>query len=588
MSMGGGRGNGAGFAPEDMDEFKEMREKQGTEGNADKGNGKEMNAADGDQGTAENENQQRDGSTGENGAAIEEAVSGNGESAGNEMLQENGATLPEGVPPEGTAPVNLENPENGIPTGNTGNQGDGVFWGDASFQPDGMPPGDMGNPENEIPQGDAPIQQNGMSPDGMGAPGSEMPQGDASFQPGGMPPEGMENSGNEIPTEDMENPGTEMADDILTPTEDILQGENETAENPTVENDISQEETENIGDQTPGNAGEMRDGKMKDGPGGMSRGSDDVSLIYTDDEYDSYSNIFDSAKTEITDRDKDRLIASLKALNEGTDIENVVNVEEVIRYFVVHNFVCNFDSYTGSMIHNYYLYEKDGQFSMIPWDYNLAFGGFESGTDAQSLVNYPIDSPVSGGTIESRPMLAWIFADEEYTELYHQYFAEFVEQYFTNGEFENMMNTVSEMIAPYVEKDPTKFCTYEEFQEGVSTLKSFCALRAESIQGQLDGTVSATESSKISDSEEQTDENVVEASNLSIAAMGTMGNGFGRGGGPGETLSETESPSEGNAMMPKGFQEGNLPRPEDSTGENMPAPGISREEICLETGSSKI
>ena len=27
---------------------------------------------------------------------------------------------------------------------------------------------------------------------------------------------------------------------------------------------------------------------------------------------------------------------------------------------VVHNFVLNFDSYTGSMIHNYYLYEKDG------------------------------------------------------------------------------------------------------------------------------------------------------------------------------------------------------------------------------------
>ena len=33
----------------------------------------------------------------------------------------------------------------------------------------------------------------------------------------------------------------------------------------------------------------------------------------------------------------------------------------MIRYFVVHNFVCNFDSYTGSMIHNYYLYEEDGQ-----------------------------------------------------------------------------------------------------------------------------------------------------------------------------------------------------------------------------------
>ena len=89
--------------------------------------------------------------------------------------------------------------------------------------------------------------------------------------------------------------------------------------------------------------------------------SDDTLLVYTDDDYDSYSNIFDNAETDITDADKDRLIESLKQLNEGENIEEVVNIDEVIRYFVVHNFVCNFDSYTGSMIHNYYLYGEDGQ-----------------------------------------------------------------------------------------------------------------------------------------------------------------------------------------------------------------------------------
>ena len=310
------------------------------------------------------------------------------------------------------------------------------------------------------------------------------------------------------------------------------------------ENQEANQNIPQINPEAKGDGTQQKNGNPSgpDAPGGMSRGSDDVSLIYTDDEYESYGNIFDNAKTEITDRDKDRLIASLKLLNEGDDIEHVVNVEEVIRYFVVHNFVCNFDSYTGSMIHNYYLYEKEGQLSMIPWDYNLAFGGFESGTDAQGLVNYPIDSPVSGGTIESRPMLAWIFASEEYTEQYHQYFAEFIEQYFVNGECENMIDTVSEMIAPYVEKDPTKFCSYEEFLEGVSTLKSFCVLRAESIQGQLDGSISSTDSGvAVSSKEEQTsDSDVVEAANLSIEAMGTMGNGFGRGGGPGNTLFEAE------------------------------------------------
>ena len=259
------------------------------------------------------------------------------------------------------------------------------------------------------------------------------------------------------------------------------------------------------------------------GMGGMM-GSNDVSLIYTDDEYDSYQNIFNNAKTDITDADKDRLIASLKQLNEGVNIEEVVDVDEVIRYFVVHNFVCNFDSYTGTMIHNYYLYEEDGKLSMIPWDYNLAFGGFMSTQDASELVNYPIDTPVSGGSIESRPMLAWIFASEEYTELYHQYFSEFISSYFDSGYFSEMIDDVRELISPYVEKDPTKFCTYEEFETGITVLKEFCLLRAQSVSGQLDGTIPSTSEGQAEDSSA-----LIDASDISISDMGTM-NAGGMGG----------------------------------------------------------
>ena len=107
--------------------------------------------------------------------------------------------------------------------------------------------------------------------------------------------------------------------------------------------------------------GEFQTPEMPGGFGG-GKGSDDVKLHYTDDNYDSYTNIFNSAKTDITDSDKDRLISSLKDLSEYTNLEEVVDIEKVIRYFVVHNFVCNGDSYTGSMIHNYYLYEERASF----------------------------------------------------------------------------------------------------------------------------------------------------------------------------------------------------------------------------------
>ncbi len=257
-------------------------------------------------------------------------------------------------------------------------------------------------------------------------------------------------------------------------------------------------------------------------------GNSDVSLIYTDNEYSSYSNIFDNAKTDVTDEDRDRLIAALKKLNSCKDIESTVDVYSVIRYFVVHNFVCNFDSYTGSMIHNYYLYEQGGKLSMIPWDYNLAFGGFMGAQDATALINYPIDTPVSGGTVNSRPMLAWIFSSEKYTQLYHQYFQEFINNYFDNGKFSTELERVRELIAPYVENDPTKFCSYEEFEDGVAALKDFCLLRAESVSGQLEGSIPA-------DSAEQTEnaDALVDGSEVDISAMGTMGNSFGglgRGG----------------------------------------------------------
>ena len=279
---------------------------------------------------------------------------------------------------------------------------------------------------------------------------------------------------------------------------------------------------------SPGAEGEMPEAQAPEMSGGrgddnFSMGSDDTALLYTDDAYSSYQNIFDNAKTDITDSDKDRLIASLQQLNAQENLEEVVDVEEVIRYFVVHNFVCNFDSYTGSMIHNYYLYEEDGQLSMIPWDYNLAFGGFMGSSDATALVNYPIDTPVSGGTVDSRPMLAWIFSSEAYTQLYHQYFSQFLEVWFANDTFTQTLEQVVELIAPYVEKDPTKFCTTEEFQAGVEALEDFCLLRAQSVQGQLEGAIPSTDDGQSADSS-----SLVDASSVDISAMGTMNNGGGQ------------------------------------------------------------
>lgn len=325
---------------------------------------------------------------------------------------------------------------------------------------------------------------------------------------------------------------------------------------------------------SPGAEGEMPEAQAPEMSGGrgddnFSMGSDDTALLYTDDTYSSYQNIFDNAKTDITDSDKDRLIASLQQLNAQENLEEVVDVEEVIRYFVVHNFVCNFDSYTGSMIHNYYLYEEDSQLSMIPWDYNLAFGGFMGSSDATALVNYPIDTPVSGGTVDSRPMLAWIFSSEAYTQLYHQYFSQFLEVWFANDTFTQTLEQVVELIAPYVEKDPTKFCTTEEFQAGVEALEDFCLLRAQSVQGQLEGTIPSTDDGQSEDSS-----SLVDASSVDISAMGTMNNG----GGGQRSLEWDMGPSQETAEE-TGLSAATVTATQDSAGQapDFPQGGMGQE-----------
>lgn len=288
------------------------------------------------------------------------------------------------------------------------------------------------------------------------------------------------------------------------------------------------------------------------GFGGM--GSDDVKLKYIDDNTDSYSNIFNNAKTDITTADKKRLINSLKALSEQSDIETTVDIEEVIRYFVVHNFLCNGDSYTGQMIHNYYLYEKNGQLSMIPWDYNLAFGTFQ-GSDASSSVNSPIDTPVSGD-MSDRPMIAWIFDNEKYTDLYHELFSEFI----SSNSFSELIADTANMIDKYVKKDPTKFCTYDEYQKGVTAINDFCRLRSESIKGQLNGMIPSTTDGQSADNSA-----LIDTSSLNVSDMGTMNNG-GFGGGPGGNPFDRTGKEKNNAVSSATIKNTGNMQPPDGGG----------------------
>ncbi|HJB05751.1 MAG TPA: CotH kinase family protein [Candidatus Merdibacter merdigallinarum] len=222
----------------------------------------------------------------------------------------------------------------------------------------------------------------------------------------------------------------------------------------------------------------------------------DVALRYIDEQPSSYPNIFDHAKTPMVHSDQRRLIESLRQLSQG-EVTTAVHTDEVLRYFVVQVFVMNWDSYLGHTGHNYILYEEEGRLWMLPWDYNLAFGTYALGMrdpirDPNVLINYPIDTPAEGSIMRQRPLYHELMKEDALFAQYHSLFSSFLADYFDSGRFEALLQEKEALIAPYVKKDPTAFCSYADHQLAVDTLRQVCQKRKESIRGQLEGRYPST------------------------------------------------------------------------------------------------
>ncbi|MED1795497.1 CotH kinase family protein [Brevibacillus nitrificans] len=334
-------------------------------------------------------------------------------------------------------------------------------------------------------------------------------------------------------------------------------------------------------------------------------------LKWISDDISDYSGM--NLKTNKDTKDQSELIEMLDAINNGGDMEKYLDVDEMLRYFAVNTAVVNLDHYQGSLKHNYYLYEENGVFSILPWDYNMSFGGFgvggmgggggkpgeagqqndagkqaENKANAQQAanpnanqaaankagnaqnnmqrgqfpgggggmadmaanfmsednINFSITTPVSGTTLEDRPLLNALLSNDEYRAKYNEYLQEIATNYFTEEYMGTMTADIANLITPYVEKDPTKFYTTEQLKESVSGEKSlvqFAVKRSASILAQLSG------------------ELVVEA------------NTTGGMGGPGEMPQMGGGQNQGNWQPPQmgdGQNPGNMQPPQMGNGQN--------------------
>lgn len=268
-------------------------------------------------------------------------------------------------------------------------------------------------------------------------------------------------------------------------------------------------------------------------PEGM--GYTGADLVYNGDDISAYTGL--NLKTNLNSSDGKEILALMQALEDGEGLEEVLDVEKALKYIAANVALANFDSYLGVTTHNFYLYEENGRFTIIPWDMNLAFGGFGGGevdiyeptkqgmggfgggdkkndtqdndavpnaaenTEAQADANnqpQPPDNADMQGmpSMDSgeKPLVTTLLENETYRSMYEGYLKEIAEKYFTQEYMTELVTKIHDLIAPYVQNDPTAFCTYEEFEQTCSTdptdqysLVYYAVNMAESIENQLNG-----------------------------------------------------------------------------------------------------
>lgn len=259
------------------------------------------------------------------------------------------------------------------------------------------------------------------------------------------------------------------------------------------------------------------------------------NLAYKGDSLEAYADILNYAKVKGGETSMRSIIAALKSVDFCEGIEDHVDIESLAKYMALQTFVVNFDSMTGYNAQNYYLREANGVISLLPWDYNMAWGGYpddgeefgdfdqdeweqwfnslsqeqqdsiqkafsqESSLqdtknrvstyeEVSKIVNFPIETPFLGD-ITKRRFFMNLLANKDFKSLYYHYLSVLCLQYIQGGAFRTTVATIKNEIGTIAGTEANAFYTNEEFHKAVQTLDMVLQRRAESVLGQINGSI---------------------------------------------------------------------------------------------------
>ncbi|MDC9496760.1 MULTISPECIES: CotH kinase family protein [unclassified Pseudoalteromonas] len=214
-------------------------------------------------------------------------------------------------------------------------------------------------------------------------------------------------------------------------------------------------------------------------------------LLWLGDDIQSYTDI--NLQTNEDTTDNGAFINFVESLDKGET--SAIDIDTLLRYMSVSTSLSNLDSYHGPLAHNYYIYDDDGVFSILPWDFNESFGTFNMDCNSVDVRELYIDEPVSGALSE-RPLIANVFAEQSHLDTYHSYLTQLINGSLSSDTFNARVNEIADLIREHVQNDPTSFYGSTYFEQNLTSttgqfygLTSFMEYRVANMAAQLDGTL---------------------------------------------------------------------------------------------------
>ncbi len=176
-------------------------------------------------------------------------------------------------------------------------------------------------------------------------------------------------------------------------------------------------------------------------------------------------------------------------VNNGSSVENVLDIDRAIWMLAFNNVLVNLDSYTGAFRQNYYMIQDDNnRFMPIIWDLNESLGGFEmidNGGSAGGPPKGPPTGPPGSGTTNTAsltdldlflrdgnttyPLLKMIFENGRYKKMYVAHCKTMLNENFVNGWYFAKADTLQDLISTAQSTDPNSFYTTAQFTGNISS-----------------------------------------------------------------------------------------------------------------------